>query len=595
MHCATCKEFSIKFASFIQNLASLNKTELLKKLQEIAREEDLLKVRNEFKTLQESLAEIQASEREAQLMAFIEDGGTAADFEPPVDDFERDVKAAKDLFKERMNQFLKKKKDDELKNLEEKKVLIARIRLLIENEENIGKAFTGFKEIQEEWKDVGLVPREKTREVQQAYSEIIETFYYNINIYRELQANDLKKNLSLREEVIQKVANLEKEKSIKQVEILLPAFTAEWDNSGPVGKDDWDRLRTQFWEEVGKQNLRISEHYKAKRENQKENQEKKEALLEETKLIASKVSGVQKASEWEKLSNAIKEIQKKWKDVGFSGKKEGERIWKEFRATCDELFKTKTDFYGEVKKEQKGVKASKLKLIERVASIKDSDSWKDTTIEIVRIQKDWKKLGSAHPRDERKLWTDFRSACDHFFKRKEAHYASLKGAKKENVGLKEAKIKELATFKGGSAEDMETFKQLLVEYHKIGPVEDSERDRLIKSFHKERDAKLKTLGLKKDEEADFIYNLRLDGLSNGQNALSDLQKEKRNLEDRIKKLDSERLQYENNLGFFAHVKDDNPMKAEVLGKVKDLEDQKKDQLSRISLVKKKIKSLQEND
>ena len=74
---------------------------------------------------------------------------------------------------------------------------------------------------------------------------------------------------------------------------------------------------------------------------------------------------------------------------------------------------------------------------------------------------------------------------------------------------------------------METFKQLLVEYHKIGPVEDSERDRLIKSFHKERDAKLKTLGLKKDEEADFIYNLRLDGLSNGQNALSDLQKEKR--------------------------------------------------------------------
>ena len=80
-----------------------------------------MKVRNEFKTLQESLAEIQASEREAQLMAFIEDGGTAADFEPPVDDFERDVKAAKDLFKERMNQFLKKKKDDELKNLEEKK------------------------------------------------------------------------------------------------------------------------------------------------------------------------------------------------------------------------------------------------------------------------------------------------------------------------------------------------------------------------------------------------------------------------------------------------------------------------------------------
>ncbi|MEM9023559.1 MAG: hypothetical protein AAGB22_07445, partial [Bacteroidota bacterium] len=46
-----------------------------------------------------------------------------------------------------------------------------------------------------------------------------------------------------------------------------------------------------------------------------------------------------------------------------------------------------------------------------------------------------------------------------------------------------------------------------------------------------------------------------------------LHREKNDIADQIRKLEATVLQYENNLGFFAHVGDDHPMKKEVLDKI----------------------------
>jgi hypothetical protein len=79
---------------------------------------------------------------------------------------------------------------------------------LIQNEENIGKALTRFKEIQDGWKEVGPVTRDKRQELQNEYSHLIDTFRYNIGIYKDIKDHDLNRNLTLKKELIEKLKNL---------------------------------------------------------------------------------------------------------------------------------------------------------------------------------------------------------------------------------------------------------------------------------------------------------------------------------------------------------------------------------------------------
>lgn len=573
----------------------MERTETIEKMKELFEADDPSKVRVEFKELREQYLNLQVVEQEKLLEQFLAEGGERKDFVPPEVEEDKSFKEISDAYREKLKQFQEKQKAERAENLKLKTELITKIRNIIESEENIGRAFTQFKEVHENWKEIGEVPRENTRDLQAEYSQVIESFYHNVKIYRELQANDLKKNLELREEVVTKVKKLDEEKSIRELELLLPAFITEWDNSGPVAKEEWEGIRTKFWEAVNAQNHRISEHYKEKREGHKENLAKKKELVQKVQEITQKLEGLEKVSQWEKFSAQVKEIQKEWKQTGYAGKKENDRVWKEFRAACDQFFQTKSGFFGDVKKEQKGIKKSKQDLIAEVESLKNSTDWKNTTKRILDIQKKWKSLGGAHPRDERKLWTDFRTACDHFFSAKKAHFDGFEGRKKENVGLKESKLKELASFEPNGEDSKEQVRKLLLEYFEIGPVDEKAREGLNDSFRKERGNVLKKIGIEGKEANSFLFEIRLDRLVMREAPEQELLREKRSLEDKLKRLNSDRLQYENNLGFFAHVKDDNPMKREVLDKVEHLDSLKKDQLEKISTLNRRLKSLKKDE
>jgi hypothetical protein len=70
-------------------------------------------------------------------------------------------------------------------NLRKKKALIEKLKEVIASEENIGTAVSAYKEIHENWKAIGDIPRDSRDAIQQEYSRALEDFFYNIKIYRE--------------------------------------------------------------------------------------------------------------------------------------------------------------------------------------------------------------------------------------------------------------------------------------------------------------------------------------------------------------------------------------------------------------------------
>ena len=90
-------------------------------------------------------------------------------------------------YKEKKNAIIEEKNSSEAKNLSEKQSLIKRLQEVVTSEENIGSAFGALKEIQERWKEIGDIPRDKRNSIQGDYSKLLEDFFYNIKIYKELK------------------------------------------------------------------------------------------------------------------------------------------------------------------------------------------------------------------------------------------------------------------------------------------------------------------------------------------------------------------------------------------------------------------------
>jgi hypothetical protein len=148
-----------------------------------------------------------------------------------------------DAFKNKRNQQKVLKDALEKENLKLKRSLIERLQEVIENEENIGAAYNAQKEIHETWKKIGDIPRDKRDEIQRDYSLMMEIFFHNMKIYRELKDHDYHRNAQLKLSLINQLEALKNSNAIKDMEGALKTLQNEWEEIGPVQNEEWEKLK----------------------------------------------------------------------------------------------------------------------------------------------------------------------------------------------------------------------------------------------------------------------------------------------------------------------------------------------------------------
>jgi len=154
-------------------------------------------------------------------------------------------------FQERRKQQVALKTTLENENLRLKRSLILRLKEIIEGEENISAAFNAYKEIHETWKKIGDIPRDKRDEIQKEYSRILEIFFYTMKIYREIKDHDYKRNTQLKQGIIQRLQQLRNTSgAIRDLESNLRILQDEWEDIGPVAQEEWEVIKSSYWEAV---------------------------------------------------------------------------------------------------------------------------------------------------------------------------------------------------------------------------------------------------------------------------------------------------------------------------------------------------------
>jgi len=461
-----------------------------------------------------------------------------------------------------------------------KKKVIQDLKLLVNDTDHIGKSYEQIKEIQEKWKSSGRLGNEDEAEVdlQNQYNYLIDLFYHNININKELRDIDYKRNLTAKQAIIEKFDGFEAGQDVRDIERKLRKIQGEWRSTGPVPWDDKDAINQLFDDKQAEVNKIVEDYYESKRGELNEKLRQKIELCESVNVLSE--TEVTSPKEWGALTEQVIKSQATWKEIGFSS--ENEKIWNVFRGCCDGFFEKKRDFFGKLDQQRIENTNRKMELCAQAEAMAEKKDWAITTQKYLNLQTMWKEIGPATRSEETKLWTRFRTACDKFFNQKREHYTSRNSEHEENLKVKEDLIQQITTMvlTEEPDEDFLALKQISAKWNDTGFVPFEKKDDIIQQYRAAMEDKYKALKLNDTERKSLEYQNRLNKLVDSKNPNKVMNHERKKLSDKIDRTREELTRYENNIGFFGEGAEDNPLFKDINKKIGRLRGELKDLIAK---------------
>jgi hypothetical protein len=545
----------------------LNKQELVEILEDIVQERDITKIKDSVAKIKVAFYKRNREDIENAKQHFISQGGDEKDFVHTEDPLEHRFKAAFAIYKSNKAKYNEELEQEKQNNLKKKLEILEELKQLINSEETLKKTYDEFRNLQEKWKEIGLVPASELNNLWQNYHFLVEKFFDKVRINKELRDLDMKKNMEAKIALCEKAEELLLETSIIKSFKLLQKYHEEWREIGPVPSDKKDILWERFKAATDKINERRREHYKELQEEQEKNYEAKVALCEKAEEVLNENYDTFKS--WQAGTEKMNELLKIWKTIGRAPKNKNDEIWARFKSSLDKFYSDKKEFLTQIKEQQINNYNLKIDLCVRAEALQDSEEWGKTTRELINLQKEWKKIGPVPKKHSDKIWARFRAACDHFFNRKEEHFKNIRNIEEENLKLKTELIKEVENFevKDDKQENLAAVKDFQKRWLEIGHVPFNQKDKIHNEYKKAFEKLLDKLKINNLEISVQNFKNHVEMLKNSPDGERKLARERFNLSQKIKKLEEDINLWENNIGFFSHSKQSEALKRDFEKKI----------------------------
>lgn len=557
------------------------KKEVVERLKEIAASDENPD-KDEIDLLKTVFYKLHITEREARMKEYIDGGGDPEAYQIMPDENEETFKQQMAIVREKRARIFQQQEAEKQANLEKKLEIIEKIKAMATSPDEANKSYNEFKELQQQWKDIKNVPADRASELWRNYQLYVEQFYDLLKLNSEAREYDFKKNLETKTKLCEAAEKLADEEDVISAFHQLQELHQQYRETGPVAKELREQIWTRFKAASTVINKRHQQHFEDLRSKEEENLTLKTALCEKVEEISKQENKT--ASDWEKRSKEIIDIQNQWKTIGFAPQKMNVKIFERFRAACDDFFGRKSEFFKEMKQAYAANIEKKKALVEKAQALADSTDWKVTSDKLINLQKEWKTIGVVPKKIGDQLWHDFLNACNKFFEARNAANAGARNEERENLEKKRSIIEQIKALVADAANaTREKVQALTDEYNKVGHVPYKEKDALYAAYHEALDAIYKELNIsnKRRRLDDFKSNIR-NMAKRGEDAIDN---ERGRLTRRFEQLKQEIQTYENNLGFLnASSKKGNSLIDEMNRKVQKLRDD-------LELVRQKIKAI----
>ncbi len=502
---------------------------------------------------------------------FLSDGGNEIDFYYSTPAKKR-FNAAYKSYRNALKTYYRARENDLKSNLDKRLQIIEDIKGLLNVEEHINTTYKHFKDLQEQWRNAGPIPRDVYNNAWNSYHHHVEMFYDFLHLNNDFRDMDFKHNLEQKLKIIERTEELAKDDNINRAFRELQVLHKLWkEDLGPVAKEHRDEIWDRFSNATKAIHDKRQAYYADVDKAKEKNLERKEEIISKIEEVAKETANSHQG--WQKKIKVIEALREEFFNAGRVPRNLSDATWTKFKVAVRSFNRKKNNYYKDLKKDQYENLEKKKALIQIALDHKDSDDFAATTPLMKRIQSDWKKIGHVPRKDSDKIWKQFKNACNHYFdrihaERKEANKELEDAFEKKQTLLDDMKSLELS---GERKADLETIKDKIAKWKNIGHVPSNKRH-IDGKFNKVLDDLFGKLDMDKTKVEMIKFDNKLEGLAKpNDNRLLD--NEQNFIRKRIDELKGDINQLENNLQFFSNVDESNPLVRDVL---KNIEKQKTD-------------------
>lgn len=290
-------------------------------------------------------------------------------------------------------------------NLEVRYSIIKRAEeLVLEN--NVQKALNELQYLHRLWKEEAVPVQEDLREpTWQKFKELTNKIHDRKGELNEKIKQEQKDNLEKKTQIIDRIKEIASnstskshtdwQKAIKEVNTLRENFIS----LGRVPKEKNSATWEAFKEVTREFNHIKNDFYKDLKSEQQINLEKKLALLEVAKQHTD-------STDWNTSVQVIKKIQNDWKKIGHVPRKNSDKIWKEFKDTCNQFFDRYKKRHEQANQKFEQNFVNKQAFLEDFKNQTISDNKEEALKQLEDIQNNWTNLGKV-PADKASIHQEF--------------------------------------------------------------------------------------------------------------------------------------------------------------------------------------------
>ena len=196
------------------DLSTRSKQELVDLFASLLESEPVQTLRKSVEAIKIAFYKQHRAEVDAARKAFEAENGEEAVFTPAADGLEIRLKELFKEYRRRRDGYIANLDSIKEENLKTKLAIIEELKELVNSDETLNNTFSKFRDLQQRWKDTGVVPQSKVKDLWETYNLHVENFYNFIKINKELRDLDLKKNYEQKVQLCEAAESLMMEPSI---------------------------------------------------------------------------------------------------------------------------------------------------------------------------------------------------------------------------------------------------------------------------------------------------------------------------------------------------------------------------------------------
>ena len=325
------------------------------------------------------------------------------------------------------------------KNLERKTALCEAAEKLAE-ETDIIVAFRKLQQLHQDFRETGPVASDLREQIWTRFKEASTVINKRHQEFFEARKQKEEENLAKKTAICETIEafDLEGLKTFAEWNAIsekITALQAEWKTIGYAPQKMNTKIFERFRAACDNFFTRKNEYFQTVRDNLNQNYALKLELVE-------KAEALKDSTDWKATTDALVELQKKWKEIGTVPKKYSDQIWERFNTACDAFFAAKKEANKDVHSEQTANMEKKRAIIDALAAIVPEEFEGDLRSRLREAQEEWNQIGHVPFKEKDKLYKLLREQMDRLY-----GYANQNAAKRRIDRFKES-------IKGGNGNDV---------------------------------------------------------------------------------------------------------------------------------------------